>query len=344
VPPAVHELRIARIVRETEDARSFVLEVPEELREVFRYRAGQFLTFQVPWGETTLGRCYSLSSAPESGEAHQVTVKRVDEGRVSNWFNDALSVGDRIRVLPPAGRFVLSPGSERDLVLFGAGSGITPVFSILKSALAATTRRIKLLYANRNRAAIIFRDEIDALAARHPERLAVVHHLDEERGFVAGDTVRREIRGLEAGEFYLCGPGPFMDRVEEALGSLGVERARIRIERFASPADGELPSETEVGGPGAGEPCEAVTVHLEGEVREVPYAPGDSLLETARRAGLAPPFACEEGYCGCCMARLVRGRVAMAHCHALDADEVAEGWILTCQARPLTRECEIRWE
>ncbi|MDJ0867802.1 MAG: ferredoxin--NADP reductase [Myxococcota bacterium] len=340
-----YELRIERVVEETHDARSFVLEVPPALRETFRYRAGQFLTFHVPWGELTLGRCYSLSSSPDCDDEHTVTVKRVEDGRVSNWFHDRVSAGDRLRVQAPAGRFVLRPESERPLALFGGGSGITPLYSIVKTALATTARRVRLLYANRDADSVIFRDELAALRERHPERLEIVHHLDAESGFVEPAAVRGHLHGWEDADFYLCGPGPFMDLVQGALHELGADADRVFVERFVSPPDGETPEVA--AGPAEGEAGgvpETLVLHLDGKTHEIPVPAGSSILQAARAAGLQPPFACEEGYCGCCMARLVRGRVVMEQCSALDPDEVADGWILTCQGRPTTRECEVRYD
>jgi 3-ketosteroid 9alpha-monooxygenase subunit B len=341
---ASHALRIARVVQETADARSFVLQIPAALRETFRYRAGQFLTFEVPWGDTMLGRCYSLSSSPECDAEHVVTVKRVAEGRVSNWFHDALHEGALVRVAPPAGRFLLRPASERPLALFSAGSGITPVISILKTALATTARRAKLVYANRDRDSIIFRTALEALAARHRERLSLLHHLDVEHGFLDREGVRRAVAGLENAEFYLCGPAPFMEVVEQTLLDLGVERDRIAIERFnLATSHGPEEQVRANTGHGIGEDV-ALTVHIDGGIHQVACAAGETVLEAVRRAGLSPPSACEDGYCGCCMARLLRGRVEMARCHALDEDEVADGWILTCQSRPATPECEVRYD
>ena len=162
MPADFHKLQVAGIVQETHDTRSYILAVPESLREEFRYRAGQFLTFEVPWNDLQLRRCYSLSSAPETDPWPKVTVKRVDDGRVSNWFNDSLGVGDSILVQPPEGRFVMrSNEGDHGIVLFGGGSGVTPVLSILKSALRTTTRDVKLIYANRDARSIIFKDEID---------------------------------------------------------------------------------------------------------------------------------------------------------------------------------------
>jgi len=341
---AFHEVRVARIVQETPDARSFVLDLPPSLRELFRYEAGHFLTFQVRLGETTLARCYSLSSAPDCDTDLQFTVKRVAAGRVSNWFHDQLSEGDALRVLPPAGGFVLRRRSNRPLALFAGGSGITPVISILKSALVTTERPIKLIYANRDADAIIFRDALAALAARHPERLALVHHLDAESGLLDAERVRREIAVLADAEFYLCGPGPFMDLVEQVLHAEGVPSDRIFIERFEFAAPAEADATFASGGGGAAVAPATITVHLDGATHEIPYAAGDTLLQSARKAGLNPPSACEDGYCGCCMATLLRGEVAMAQCHALDDDDRAQGMILTCQARPRSGTIEVRWD
>jgi 3-ketosteroid 9alpha-monooxygenase subunit B len=341
---ARHELRIACVVQETADARSFVLEVPAALRERFAYRAGQFLTFEVSIGGATLGRCYSLSSAPDCDAELAFTVKRVADGRVSNWMHDALRPGDVVRVLPPAGRFVLVPGAERPLVLLGGGSGITPLFSLLKTALATTARTVRLVYANRDADSVIFRAALDALAARHPGRLALHHHLDAERGLLDEAGIRAALDSARDADFYLCGPTPFMNLVETVLRKSNVPRERVHIERFISPPDGEMPVEIDAPAPEASAVPRSITVHLDGETHEVPYAPGQSILQAARAAGLSPPFACEESYCGSCIATLVRGTVEMAQCHALDASEREDGLILTCQAKPTSAPCEVRWD
>lgn len=334
------ELEIVRVVQETPDARSFVLEVPEALRERFAYRAGQFLTFRVPWEGSSLIRCYSLSTSPDVDREVQVTVKRVEGGRVSNWFHDGLRQGDRIEVLPPSGRFVLHE-SDAPLLLFAGGSGITPVLSLLKSALATTRRSIRLFYANRDAESVIFRRELDELERRHADRLSVVHHLDAEVGFAGADQVARQLEGLEDPHCYLCGPGPFMALVEETLRARGVDGGRIFIERFVSFPDDEAPrielsAEAEA-------PAELI-VHLGGRTHRVPYEKGQSILRAVLAAGLEPPFACEEGYCGSCAAHRLQGEVVMAVNDVFDPEELEEGWILTCQGRPVSAICEIRYD
>jgi 3-ketosteroid 9alpha-monooxygenase subunit B len=337
-----HKLVVSDIVNETGDARSFAFAIPDELRELFEYQAGQFLTFRVPWNGMVIQRSYSLCSSPERREAHRVAIKRVDDGRVSNWFNDSVKVGDRLEVLPPEGRFVLTE-SDRPLLLYSGGSGITPVISLIKSALSQTKRRIKLVYANRDRGSIIFGAELEALV-RDGDRLELVHHLDAARGFLDVPGAVAHAAGWEEAEVYICGPAEFMDVVESALESLGIERSRVHVERFVSPTDADRAQpQTAVAAPAGDSPTE-ITIALDGSTHQVPYIQGRTLLETARDAGLMPPFACEEGYCSTCMARLMRGTVLMRVNDALSQRDLDDGWILTCQGVPTSGECQIDYD
>jgi 3-ketosteroid 9alpha-monooxygenase subunit B len=336
-----HRLRVARVVPETRDAMSIVLDVPPPLAEAFRYRAGQFLSFKVPIAGRVLVRSYSLSSSPDTDAEHTITVKRVDDGRVSNWINDRVCAGSTLMVVPPAGLFVLDPHSERDLVLWSGGSGITPCISIVKTALVTTRRRLLLFYANRDRDSIIFGDELAALCERHAGRVQVVHSLDDVHGFVTRNEVARQMAGSLDRDCYLCGPAAFMDTIEHALRDLGVARERIRIERFLSPVDhtGDLVAE-------AADDEKApvsISIALDGRTHEIPYTAGERVLAAARRAGLEPPFSCEEGYCSCCMARLASGRVKMAANDCLTPELLAEGWVLTCQARCVGGDVRIEY-
>ena len=335
-----HALQIERVIDETPDARSFVLRIPSELEADFAYRAGQFLTFKVAWEGTELIRCYSLASSPDVEREHKVTVKRVDDGRVSNWMNDQLLPGRDVDVMAPAGRFVLRE-AEAPLLLFGGGSGITPVISLLKTALATTPRRIRLFYANRDAVSVIFRAELDGLVGEHPSRLEVVHHLDADSGFAGPRQIGAALDGFEDAHVYVCGPTPYMDLVEATLESRGVGHDRIHIERFESPADGEAPQV--VLSAGAQVP-EEVLVHLGGQQHRVPYEKGQSLLAAARKAGLDAPFACEEGYCGSCAAKRIQGEVVMATNDVFEDDELEEGWVLTCQGVATGPTCEITYD
>jgi 3-ketosteroid 9alpha-monooxygenase subunit B len=336
-----HALRVARVVPETADARSLVLEIPDALRELFAYRAGQFLSFRVRLGEERLVRCYSLSSAPETDAEHKVTVKRVAGGRVSNWMNDVPRPGDTLEVMRPAGLFCATPG-DSPMLLFSGGSGITPVISLVKSALATTRRSLKLVYANRDDGSIIFRRELDELVVRHPDRLEVIHRLDAVEGFVDAPAVRGYVGGSADADFYVCGPTPFMDTVESTLLELGAPRERIFIERFEYAANG-APAEAPASGAARAAAPESLVVTLDGVRRRVPYRAGDSVLQTARRAGMDPPFACEEGYCGSCMARVKAGAFEMRSNDVLTEAEVEEGLVLTCQAVPTSEDAEVEY-
>jgi 3-ketosteroid 9alpha-monooxygenase subunit B len=345
---AFHPLRVERIVAETAEAASFVLAVPPELRDTFVYEAGQFCTFRV-WvdGERHF-RSYSMSSAPYVDDEFAVTVKRVPGGVVSNWMIDTLKPGDVVEASPPTGVFCLGPHEDREIVAFCAGSGITPVYSLVKEALATTVRRARLLYANRDRDATIFAAELDDLAGRHPGRLDVEHHHDAEQGFVDAASLAPLASAAAGADVYICGPVPFMDLVEAVLAEAGVDADRIHIERF-SPLE---PGPPEVGGPasdgdGAGdEGPTRVTIELDGRTETTDHRPGTTILQTARQMGMAPPFSCEAGNCATCMARLAEGEVTMHVNDVLTEDEVAEGWILTCQSVPTTTEVRVvyGWE
>ncbi|OWJ97884.1 3-ketosteroid-9-alpha-hydroxylase [Pseudomonas sp. A46] len=324
------QLEVAEVIAETHDSRSLVLRIPAGLEERFRYKPGQFLSFRVVVGGKRLTRCYSMSSSPDCDALPKVTIKRVEGGRVSNWFNEQVRVGDLLDVLPPAGHFHLLPG-ERDLVLFGGGSGITPVFSILKSALKTSRRRIKLVYANRDEASVIFRDELRALAKAHVDQLEVVHVLDSVQGFLSEGEVRQLVRGHAGAEFYICGPGPFMDTVERALRGAGEDAARIHVERFASPPDPD-----EVAAPVEAAQAEAaeLAIALDGVDHRLDWRPGESLLQSMRRAGLDAPYSCEEGFCGACMCQVEEGEVVLLRNDILSPAELSDGWTLACQGRP----------
>ena len=328
-----HELRVSEVIEETADARSFVLDVPPELADAYTYEPGQFLTFRVCVDATPLLRCYSMSSSPATGDPLTVTVKRVPGGAVSNWMIDNIRPGDVVETTVPAGVFCL-PTGDGDVVAFGAGSGITPIFSILKTVLATTERRVRLLYANRDRDSIIFGGALDALAAKHGDQLEVVHRLDVEHGFADADTVAPFID--PDAEAFICGPGPFMDIVEGSLLEGGVAVDRIHIERFTAPPEVE---------PERDAPADAqVTITLNGKTATTQHRLGTTLLQTARSAGMSPPFSCESGSCATCMAMLVEGTVEMRTNNALTPDEVEEGWVLTCQAVPTSPSVRVVYE
>jgi 3-ketosteroid 9alpha-monooxygenase subunit B len=341
-----HSLRIARIVTETHDASSFVLDVPDELAEAFRYRPGQFCTFRVHIDGDEHLRSYSMSSAPETDRDLTVTVKRVTGGLVSNWFLDNLVEGDHVEVTKPAGVFCPRE-SERPVLGFCGGSGITPVMSIAKHVLSATQRSVRLLYANRDRDSVIFDAAFTTLGADHPDRLLVRDHFDADEGWLTPGAIAEFVGSDLDADLYICGPGPFMDLVESTLQTLGVEQDRIFIERFLvgqqEKTDALVDDETGSAPDAVAVPDE-VTVLLGGKTTVVRYQPGDTLLETARRGGLRPPFSCEAGNCATCMAFLKEGSARMRVNNALTPEEVEEGWVLTCQSLPSGRAVTVEYE
>jgi len=331
-----HELRVSGVVDETADCRSFELSVPRELEDAFRYEAGQHLMLELPIAGEKLRRCYSLSSCPDLGEPMRIAVKRIEGGRASNWMNDQLSVGDLIMSSVPEGRFVLDheTRSGLPLFLFAAGSGITPILSLLQSALVRTKRPVTLTYANRDEGSIIYGASLDRLAAKHPERLKIHHHLDSEGGLVTKDSIRALLHHTDISEFYLCGPEPFMELVESTLAEAGVYEGLVHIERFASPGDarGAPVDETAFDAPAT------FSLWLDGRSRTVPYAAGKTLLECADAAGLAPARSCESGFCGSCMAYVKLGDVHMRTHEALSERDVSRGLALLCQSVPASAE------
>jgi ferredoxin-NADP reductase len=330
-----HPLTVADVIDETADTRSFVLGIPAPLAERFAYAAGQFCTFRATIGDELVSRCYSMSSSPDTGDPFTVTVKRVPGGQMSNWMNDALTAGSTIDVMPPAGRFVLR-GTDTRIVAFAGGSGITPILSIIKTALATTSREVALVYANRGPGNVIFADVIERLRAGSGGRLSVHHHLDSEKGFLDAAACAALVGDRTHGDFYVCGPGPYMKVVHAGLDERGVDPSRLFIEWFDQPDDAPAPSRESA--------TESIVVRLERRKHSLKYEPGDTILEAARRAGLKPPFACQAGECATCMAHLVEGEVTMRVNNALDAGEVEQGWILTCQAIPISREVVVDYD
>jgi ferredoxin-NADP reductase len=342
LPEGFVSLRVKDVVRETHDAISIVLDVPESSSRHFGYQAGQFLTLLVCVDGRQHRRCYSMSSAPSTGEDLRITVKRDRDGVVSNWLNDTAAPGNDIHALPPEGRFVLKD-TDRDVVAFAGGSGITPVFSLLRSALISGTCNTRLFYANRDRDSVIFDQALASLNGSHSGRFVLHRHLDDESGFVTAAHVDAFVAGApddkDAAEYYICGPGPFMDIVQTALRTAGVPSDRVHLEHFEV---AEMPVDPSAAG--GDTVTEEVTIELQKRKITVPYSPGDTLLQSARMAGLQAPSSCEVGSCGTCMARLTQGSARMINNDALDDDEVDDGWVLTCQSLPTSRTVRVVYE
>ena len=323
-----HPIRIRRIIEETADTRTYVLDTE------FPYRAGQFVTVRACG---TL-RSYSMSSSPDTDTELMTTVKRVPGGLVSNWMHDHLAPGDLIETTRPAGVFCLRE-TTAPLLAFCGGSGITPILSLVKTALTTTGRRVRVLAADRDADSVIFAAALTELAQRYPGRFELRRHLDSAGGFVTGAEVRDLVAADTDADVYLCGPTPFMDLVELALLEHGVSAGQILVERFnpvVEPPTNESAVDTTSDG--------TVEIVLAGKRHTVPQHPGETLLESARRAGLTPPFSCEAGNCATCIAQITKGKATMRVNNALEDDEIADGWVLTCQGEPATDHVTVVYE
>ncbi|MCW2600241.1 MAG: Phenylacetate-CoA oxygenase/reductase, PaaK subunit [Frankiales bacterium] len=330
-------LRVADVIRETGDAHSIVFDIPAGLT----YQPGQFLTLRLPHADGPVARCYSLSSAPGVDEQLKVTVKRVKDGRGSNWVCDTVLVGHEIDVLAPSGTF--TPKSlDADLLLLAGGSGITPVMSIIKSALARGTGRMLLVYANRDEQSVIFHADLRALVAAHPDRLIVLHWLETVQGLPSLKPLQELVRPWAHAEAFICGPAPFMDCAAEALKSLGILRDRIHVERFTSLA-GDPWTEVEVAAPVAGERTVDLVVELDGDTHELDWPESSKLLDLLLGKGLDAPYSCREGACSACGVILVEGEVVMENNSVLEKEDLDEGWRLACQSRPVSDVVKVRY-
>ncbi len=351
-----HALRVAEIVRETDEAYSIRFEVPEAMRSAFAFKAGQHLTLRADIGDEEVRRNYSLCVAPDAGE-WLVTVKRIAGGVFSNWVGDELKPGDMIDVMPPHGSFTtdFDAGAARRYVGFAGGSGITPVISLIRTALSAEPKsRFTLFYGNRDAESIIFLEALAALKDRYMGRFELYHFLSDEAGDVElfngmldRATCDAAIEALvedpgDVDAWFICGPGPMMDAAEATLVDHGVARDRIHIERFtagrpsAAVAAALAQLQTEAAGLTIG-------VTLDGRTRKVEFD-GKNILDSARDAGMPAPFACKAGVCATCRAKVVSGKVEMAARYGLTDEEIAAGYVLTCQSVPVGEGVAVNYD
>ncbi|MCW2785656.1 MAG: 3-ketosteroid-9-alpha-hydroxylase [Marmoricola sp.] len=359
-----HVLTVTEVIEETSDAKSVAFEVPDELQETFAYTPGQFLTVAIPSDRTGLAaRCYSLSSSPHSGR-HQITVKRTADGYASNWICDNVKVGDTLRLLPPSGIFT-PKDINADLLLWGGGSGVTPVISIARTALEKGSGKVVLFYANRDQESVIFAGELRDLVAEHPERFTVVHWLESVQGLPSPEGIKLFASYFSTYTSFCCGPPPFMKAVATALKELEVPRERRHQEKFVSLggnpfgnveelvafeeklAEADDPTEADDVAP-TRTPTFAGPVSLEVELDGKHYAFDDwdgsqVLLEYLESKGVDAPFSCREGNCSSCACIVLEGELEMQHNDVLDAEDLADGIRLTCQALPLTELLKISY-
>jgi ring-1,2-phenylacetyl-CoA epoxidase subunit PaaE len=351
--PRFHTLSVSDIRRETADAVSLAFGVPKPLRNDYRFEPGQYLTLRATIDGEEVRRSYSICSGLDDGEL-RVVIKRLAGGAFSGWVNERLHPGDPLEVMTPDGRFgvPIEPGSARTLVAFAAGSGITPIMAILNTVLRREAGRFFLFYGNRSTADIIFRAQLEDLKDRHLARLAVFHvlsreqqdipmlngHLDAEK---VGVLMRAVVPVASVAHAFVCGPQPMIEGLGTALSALGLPRERLHVERF-TPGVGGRPRPVVVP---RSAPAKAIaTVISEGARFDFPVAEGEAIIDAAIRAGRSLPYSCKGGMCCTCRARLVEGRVEMAVNYSLEPWELAAGYVLTCQSRPVTERVVIDYD
>ncbi|NYJ01241.1 3-ketosteroid 9alpha-monooxygenase subunit B [Nocardioides thalensis] len=358
-------LTVVDVVDETADARSISFAVPEGAEEKFVYRPGQFLTLAVPSDQTVIAaRCYSLSSSPHDGGPLTVTVKRTDGGYASNWVCDHLTVGETIRVLPPSGIF--TPASlDADFLLFAGGSGVTPIMSITRTALAEGKGKVVVFYANRDERSVIFAKELTRLAAAYPDRLQVIHWLESVQGLPTPEQIKAFASQYLSYDAFVCGPAPYMKMVTTALRELDFPRDRRHQEKFVSlggnpfgdlaqlqEAEQEIAlaeadedgSAAEVFAPGGPTAPVKVEVELDGQDYTFDdWDPKTKLLDFLESKGVQAPYSCREGECSACAIRLLEGEVHMLHNDVLDDEDLADGIRLGCQSLPATDTVKVTY-
>ena len=343
-----HPLTVRDVRRETAECVSLGLDVPPALAERFRHTQGQYLNVRAHLGGEELRRSYSICSGIDDGEL-RIAVKAVPEGRFSSWANRELKAGDTLEAMPPEGRFFvpLDAANAKHYVAFAAGSGITPVLSLVKTTLAREPRsRFTLVYGNRALDSVIFNEALEDLKDRHLARLALYHVFSREpqevelfNGRLDRAKVAQFLRALipsaTIDEAFVCGPDPMMAEVEAELLAGGVPRERIHIERFGVPAprQGARQAQKKVSSSHAAQ----VTVIVDGKRYRFELAPdGPSVLDAALKAGADLPYACKSGVCCTCRARVLEGEVRLDANYTLEEEEIARGFRLGCQSHPVT--------
>jgi ring-1,2-phenylacetyl-CoA epoxidase subunit PaaE len=353
---AFHRLKICDARPETSDAVSIAFAVPPELADAYRFDPGQHLTLRAVLDDVETRRSYSICTAPDDGEL-RVVVKRQDGGLFSNWINEAARSGGSIDVMTPQGRFGIrpEPGASRNVLAIAAGSGITPIMSIVRTVLAREPKsRVVLIYGNRTAQSIIFKRELEALKDLYLDRLSVYHVLSRERQEIELFNGRIDAQKIEAvlraalppdaiDHAFLCGPGDLIEASRSTLLRLGVPSERIHLEHFT--VDGmpaPVPIRTERK-PEA-EAVARIEIRLNGLDHMVPLQAGETIVEAGLRHGLEMPYSCRGGMCCTCRAKLVAGQVKMDRNFSLEPWETAAGYVLTCQSHPVTPTVAVDYD
>lgn len=353
-----HTLKVKDIRRETADAVSVAFDVPPQLQPEFQYKQGQYITLKLTVNGEEIRRSYSICTSPYSEKELRVAIKEVADGRASTHINRALKVGDAMEVMTPMGNFhsVLSGNNKKHYVLFAGGSGITPMMSILKSVLYIEKQsRITVIYANRDEDAVIFKKEIQALAHDNSDRVQLVSVFDNpkgavpdlHKGLISADRAKALLEnygGVNADEYFICGPAPLMENIKNALKDLRISDDKIHIEYFSSVVADVAKAEGATAATGANVKAQVTVLQYGVETQFDLETGGISILDASIEAGVDAPFSCKGAVCCTCRAKLLEGQVSMDANFALTDKEVEEGFILTCQAHPLTEKVVVDYD
>ncbi len=351
----LYPLKVKKIDKLTKDAVAVYFEIPDDLKRTFRYKQGQFLSLQLDINGEKFRREYSLCSSPYSDADHVIASKIIGNGNVSNYLYNDLKQCDILQVYPPQGKFFteLHETNEKTYLLVGGGSGITPLFSILKSVLFVEPKsKVILYYGSLNEESIIFNNELIELQKKYPDRFKLYNTLSETgeswtglKGFINKDDLNKIINensvDKNSSEFFICGPGDMMDLVKEVLLNENIPSDKIHIEYFTAPVHHEeyVPE---------GEEDDVikereVQIILDGSEHTVTVPPDTVILDAAIKADIDPPYSCKSGICTTCRAKLYSGKVKMDEREGLSDSEIDDGYILTCQSHPLTDDVKIEY-
>ncbi|MFC0517268.1 2Fe-2S iron-sulfur cluster-binding protein [Mucilaginibacter angelicae] len=332
------KLKVERIKWETPDTATFYLSSVDG--SSIPYIAGQFITLIFSHRQEETRRSYSLSSSPDE-PCLAITIKRITNGEISRFMLTRIKEGDELTALAPAGRFTISNyQQEKDLFLFAAGSGVTPIFSQLKYILSRDGKsRLILIYSNQNAASVLFKDELDKLAAEHPERLIIIHLLSSEANRLNTDKVEKLVKqhtrfNLADAEFYLCGPFPYMRMIRFDLVYMGIDQAKIRRENFVLETVAVTSGYTSF-------PPKNIKIKYRGELHDIVVGENQSILQAALQNNIPLPYSCRGGVCSTCMVKCTGGKVEMVKNDVLTETDLAQGWILTCTGHPLDDEVVV---
>ncbi len=337
-----HSLKVKEIIKETNSTVSIVFDIPSELNSEFNYESGQYLTLRTQIGGEDVRRSYSISSCSGVDSDIQVSSKMIPNGKMSTYLFNSLAVGDSIDVMPPEGGFVLKE-TTKPLVLFAAGSGITPIFSILKKALKEGNQTVHLYYGNRSDEDVIFNNQLKELRNTYSSRLMVQHFLSSNGERIDAERTADIVNGMnqvkDSAQFFVCGPEGMIKSVKSGLENANVSSNQINIEYFASPSSNKKVIEQVVSGE-----INEIIAEIDGESHSIELQQGETILEGATRIGIDPPFSCQSGVCTTCKAKLISGEVDMENNFGLGEDEIEDGFVLTCIGTPKTAGVKISWD